>query len=192
MDETTGNLIPNPSHLARLLDGCRQHDRYSQSEVYKLFYRYALTVAQGYSGSVDEAREVVNDAFLRAFTKIHLYDPSMPFKPWLNRVVVHAAIDHYRRYQAKQPQTLEVQEHLLNASNDSTILEKIAVEDLRKAVQKLPPAYRTVLNLFAIEGYEHNEIAKMLGIAEGTSKSNLFKARLRLREILTKLEPKKT
>ena len=105
MEENRDILNPNPSHLARLLDGCRQRDRASQSEVYRLFYRYALTIAQAYSGTMDEAREVVNDAFLRAFTKIEQYDPTLPFKPWFNRVVVHTAIDHYRRYQAKQPQT---------------------------------------------------------------------------------------
>lgn len=184
------NLNPNPSHLARLLDGCRQHDRASQSEVYKLFYRYALTVAQAYASSTDEAREVVNDAFLRAFTKIDHYDPSLSFKPWLNKVVVHAAIDHYRRYQAKQPRTLEIQDQICNFPQGGDVFDKINTEDLLKVVQKLPPAYRAALNLYAIEGYDHAEIASMLGIAEGTSKSNLFKARLRMRELLAQIEPK--
>ncbi len=191
MAENTADLDPNPSHLSRLLDGCRQHDRASQSEVYRLFYRYALTVAQAYAGSTDEAREVVNDAFLRAFTKIHLYDPTLPFKPWFNRVVVRSAIDHYRRYQAKLPQTLELQEQIFNTPGNDNILDKIAIEDLLKVVQKLPPGYRAVLNLFAIEGHDHAEIAAMLGIAQGTSKSNLFKARLRLRQLLTQFEPEK-
>lgn len=184
----------NSAHLSHQLDGCRRHDRASQAEVYRLFYRYALTVARAYAGSMDEAREVVNDAFLRAFTKIEHYDTWQPFKPWFNRVVVHAAIDHYRRYQAKQQKMSdELPLNLPDEGRDSTILEKLSVEETILLVQKLPPAYRTVMSLYAIEGYEHQEIAELLGISEGTSKSNLFKARARLRDFMARRDqPRQT
>lgn len=177
----------NSANLSTHLAGCRRHDRASQAEVYRLFYRYALTVARAYAGAMDEAREVVNDAFLRAFTKIEHYNPEQPFKPWFNRVVVHAAIDHYRRYQVKQQKLSdELPLHLPDDGHDSTVLEKLSIEETLELVQKLPPAYRTVMSLYAIEGYEHQEIAELLGISEGTSKSNLFKARARLRDFMAR------
>lgn len=76
--------------------------------------------------------------------------------------------------------------HLPDEGRDSTILEKLDLEELLELVQKLPPSYRTVMSLFAIEGYEHQEIADLLGISEGTSKSNLFKARARLRDFMAR------
>lgn len=135
-----------------------------------------------YAKDKEEAVELVNDGFMRVFTNIHKYEGSKPFKPWLNTIMINTSIDHYR----KQIKRMEMEE--LNAQHEiedkENILSHIHYEELIKMVQQLSVAYRTVFNLFAIDGYSHEEIASMLSISTGTSKSNLFKAREQLKKML--------
>jgi RNA polymerase sigma factor (sigma-70 family) len=182
--------MSNSGKLDQILEDCRRRDRVAQRLLYEHFYKYAYTVSRAYVNSDLEAREVVNDAFLRVFTKIEHYDANLPFKPWFNRVVVNSAIDYYRKYQSRISEVNELPVNLPEGGFEATILDNLAIEDLLKLIKKLPPAYKMVLNLFAIEGFEHHEIAEKLGISEGTSKSNLFKARMRLREIILQNESK--
>ncbi|HAD12675.1 MAG TPA: RNA polymerase subunit sigma-70 [Saprospirales bacterium] len=173
----------NRKQLALILDGCRRRSLSSQKELYELFYQDIIRVALNYASSLEDAREIVNDVFLKVFNKIDEYDENQPFRPWLNRITVFTAIDYYRKYIRNEPSKddLEPYYELGNANN---VLEQISADDLRNMVQKLSPAYRAVLNLYAIEGYEHHEIAEILGISVGASKSNLFKARARLKMLL--------
>ncbi|MBL7810507.1 MAG: sigma-70 family RNA polymerase sigma factor, partial [Saprospiraceae bacterium] len=119
--------------------------------------------------------------------KMDEYDESQAFKPWLSRITVFTAIDYYRKYIKNEPLKDDLEPHV-DLGDSTDILAQISADDLRKAVQKLSPAYRTVLNLYAIEGYEHHEIAEILGISIGTSKSNLFKARANLKTLLAQNE----
>jgi RNA polymerase sigma-70 factor (ECF subfamily) len=135
-----------------------------------------------YSNDRDEAVEIMNNGFLKVLTNFQKYDPEKPFKPWLSRVMTNTAIDHYRskiKY-AHMADISEADEVYVEAS----VYHKLNYEDLLKLVQRLPPGYRTVFNLYAIDGFNHEEIRKMLSISEGTSKSNLFKARQKLRSYL--------
>lgn len=173
--------------LTQLLEGCQRQDKACQKEIYHIFYNYVLSIAQRYVGSCEEAREVLNDTFFQVFAKIGNYNTAQSFKTWLSRVAMYTAIDHYRKYQQKRPPETDALDTLSHfAISDGSVLDQLAADDLLALVQQLPPSYRMVINLYAVEGYEHAEIAQMLGISEGTSKSNLFKARIKLSLILAK------
>lgn len=169
--------------LKHILTGCLNNDRRSQRALYDRFYGYALSVALPYCSREVEAREVLNDAFLKVFTGISRYDEALPFTPWLRTIVVRTAINHYHKH-LNDIVLYDVIEGLEGSVEDD-FLSKMAAEDVTALVQKLPPAYRLALNLFALEGHTHLEIAEMLGISVGASKSNLSKAREKLKQMMT-------
>jgi RNA polymerase sigma factor (sigma-70 family) len=175
------------NRLALILEGCLRHDRTFQKELYQLFYQYALKVGLNYASSLEEAREVVNDSFLKVFKNINNYNPEQPFKPWFNRIIVFTAIDYYRK-NIKNEIATDDWDAMTDPGYPSDIIAQISADDLRTLVQQLSPAYRAAINLYAIEGYDHNEIAEMLGISVGTSKSNLFKARAKLKILIQQWE----
>ncbi len=174
----------NSTKLNQIIEGCRRRDRVSQHALYELYYSFALSVGRRYVATTDAGREVVNDAFFRVFTKIENYDSAQPFQAWLRKVVVYSAIDHFRKYQRSNLplDDLELAEQAADDGHD--VLDWLSSDELLAHVQQLPPSYRLAINMFAIEGYEHHEIAGMLGISVGASKSNLFKARAKLKEIM--------
>jgi RNA polymerase sigma factor (sigma-70 family) len=169
--------------LEKLIAGCREGEQASQYRLYAHFYNYALSVCYRYASNLEEAKEVLNDAFFKIFTKIDRYNPSYSFKGWLHRVVVNTAIDHYRSQQSKP-----IMQELTIAHGvevETEVIENLTREEVYKMVQLLPRAYRTVFNLFVVEGFSHPEIAEILGITEGASKSNLSKARMKLKLMLS-------
>ncbi|MEQ1744455.1 MAG: RNA polymerase sigma factor [Saprospiraceae bacterium] len=179
----------NNDGLKHLLTGCLNNDRRSQGALYERFYSYALSVALPYCAHEEEAREVVNDAFLKVFTGIGRYDPAFAFATWLRTIVVRTAINRYKSRQNEL--VLYDLTEGLDIPMEDDFLSKMAVEDLLRLVQKLPPAYRMTLNLFALEGFSHAEISEMLGISVGASKSNLSRAKAKLKQMLTDYLPKK-
>ena len=182
----------NNNRFTLIIEGCRRHDRAFQKELYQLFYQYTLKVGLNYASSLEEAREIVNDVFLKVFSKIEQYNPEQSFKPWLNKITVYTAIDYYRKNIKNELVTedLEFMPEVEDTSDNA--LAQISAEELRSLVQQLSPACRAAINLYAIEGYEHHEIAAMLDISVGTSKSNLFKARAKLKTLLQQQEYTKT
>lgn len=169
--------------LKHIVAGCRNNDRGSQKALYDRFYGYALSVALPYCSLETEAREVLNDAFLKVFTGIGRYDENLPFTAWLRTIVVRTAINHYHKH--LKDLVMHDMAEGFNLSVEDDYLSKMAAEDMIALMQKLPPAYRLTLNLFALEGHTHSEIAEMLGISVGTSKSNLSKARAKLKQMMT-------
>ncbi|NJN33600.1 MAG: RNA polymerase sigma factor [Saprospiraceae bacterium] len=168
--------------LERHIEGCRRGERTCQHRVYTHFYGYALSVCSRYASNIEEAKEVLNDAFFKIFTKIDRYNPEFSFKGWLHRIVVNTAIDRYRSRQ-NQPNIEEISyAHSVEAETD--VVENLTREEIFAMVQRLTPAYRTVFNLYVVEGYSHAEIADLLQITEGASKSNLSKARSKLKSML--------
>jgi len=168
--------------LHQLLRGCLKEDRKCQKLLYKAFYGFAMGICLRYAGNRDEAAEVMNQGFFKVFTKLESYDSAKPFKAWLGRIMVNTSIDYYRsNLKMAYADDLEKAEHI---SNGDYADHNIRYEDLLAMVQKLPQAYRTVFNLFAIEGYTHEEIGEMLNINTGTSKSNLHKARQKLKQMI--------
>jgi RNA polymerase sigma factor (sigma-70 family) len=176
-------LIENPEEL---LKASLRGDRKSQELLYRLHYGFAMGICMRYAKSKEEAVEVVNDGFMKVFTKGEQYNPVYPFKAWLRRIMVNAALDYYRSQQ-KYYYHDDIEEAHGLSSNDESALSHLNHEELIGLVQKLSPAYRMTFNLFVIEGYSHEEIAEKMGIAIGTSKSNLARARENLREMLKKV-----
>lgn len=170
---------------------CALNKRESQKIIYSSFYGYAMAICDRYTNKHDDTIEILNDGFLKVFKEIHRFKPSYSdvvssFKGWLRKIIVYTAIDHFRKYHKHQLVTqLDDVVYQIPSLNEDA-LEKIAYEEIIRAIQLLSPAYRTVFNLFVIDGLSHDEIAAELGISTGTSKSNLFKARLQLQKILLK------
>jgi RNA polymerase sigma factor (sigma-70 family) len=168
---------------------CALNNRESQKVIYSSFYGYAMAICDRYTSKQDDAVEILNDGFLKIFKEIHHYKPAYTdvvssFKGWLRKIMVYTAIDHYRKYHKHQMVTQLDDVVYQMASVNEDALDKLSYEEIIRAVQDLSPGYRTVFNLFVIEGLSHDEIAKQLSISIGTSKSNLFKARLQLQKIL--------
>lgn len=170
-----------------LLRACIQGDRDSQKALYKRYYGFAMGICMRYTGGREEAQEVVNDGFLKIFAALHKIDIEQPMKPWIRRVMVNVSIDHFRR-NAKHQNQIDIA-YAAECPVDETAISQLTTAEIMVYVQQLSPAYRTVFNLYVIEGYTHNEIASLLGVSEGASKSNLAKARVKLRKMLESAFP---
>jgi len=166
----------------KLIEGCKRMNRHSQKELYMKYYNQGLKICLRYSNNYDDAIEILNDGFLKVFTKIHLKKKEAPLKNWIMRIMVNTAIDFYRIHLKEL--FMEDIENVQKASELETALEKIGYKELIGLVQKLSLAYRTVFNLFVIDGYSHEEIASQLSISVGASKSNLYKARENLKKMI--------
>lgn len=148
-----------------------------------MFYAYGMSITLRYADSREEAAQILNDAFMKVFNNINKYDTDRPFKPWLRRIIVNTAINHYHKNQ-REEQQVELDSVERKLSREQEILSGISYDEIIEMVQQLSPSYRTVFNLYVIEGFKHKEIAEMLGIAVGTSKSNLAKAKKNLQSIV--------
>ncbi|WP_258100478.1 RNA polymerase sigma factor [Marinoscillum pacificum] len=169
-------------HIASTLKGCAQQKREAQKILYKEFHGYCMSVCLRYGQTRDDAVEIMNDGFLKVFKYIKTFDTKQPFKPWIRKIMINSALDHVKKYQLKLEQ-LEIEAGIREMVQESQ-LDSLNYEDLLELIRKLPIAYRTVFNLHAIEGYKHEEIAEMLEISIGTSKSNYHKAKKKLQELL--------
>jgi len=129
-----------------------------------------------------EAISVVNDSFLKVFRNAKKFNLEEPFKPWFRQIVVNTAINHIKQ-QKKFKQEVSMEE-AKNIASGEEILSYINYKELIALVQSLSAAYRTVFNMYVIDGFKHEEIAKKLGISVSTSKSNLTRARAKLRELV--------
>lgn len=150
-----------------------------------MFYAYGMSICLRYSDSRDQAAEILNDSFMKVFTHIREYDSSRPFKPWLRQIIINTAINHFHKN--KNERTWKELESAQNQlTRDEKIISGISYQEIIELVRQLTPGYRAVFNLYVIEGYTHREIADKLGISEGTSKSNLSKAKRNLQTLLEK------
>lgn len=185
------NTLLSAEELTYHVEACGLNKRESQKILYNSFYGYAMAICDRYTSNEDDAVEILNDGFLKIFREIHHYQPAYAdvissFKGWLRKIMVYTAIDHFRKYQKHQVLTQLDNVVYQVSSAEEDALEKISYEEIIRSVQMLSPGYRTVFNLFVIEGWSHDEIAAHLGISAGTSKSNLSKARRQLQKILFK------
>lgn len=177
--------IDRNNTLEALLEGCRIGNPKSQELLYRQFYGYAMSVCLRYTRTHDEAVEIVNDGFIKVFTHADKVDLTKSFKNWLRRIMVNTALDYYRQnHKHYNHDDIQVAEYSVSDGKDAS--SDLSYQELLGLVQKLSPAYRTVFSLFIIDGYSHEEIGDMLRISVGTSKSNLARARINLREMLSK------
>ena len=135
-----------------------------------------------YSKTHEEAVEILNDGFVKIFSKLDHYTKSLSFKGWFRRIMINAAIDHYRKNE-KHYNNLDIS-YAHYEADAINALDILSEKEIISAIQQLPPSYRMVFNLFVVEGYSHVEIANMLNISVGTSKSNLSVARSKLKKLL--------
>ncbi|GIV35928.1 MAG: DNA-directed RNA polymerase sigma-70 factor [Cyclobacteriaceae bacterium] len=176
--------------MHNLIEGCKRNDRRCQRQLYNAYYGYCFSVCARYCRTSEEAREVTNDGFMKIFQKIDQYKPDTSFKAWIRRIMINASIDHYRKEKKHYyQQTADLVLHKLIVPPDA--VNELSHKELIALVQSLPPAYRMVFNLYAIDGYTHEEIGAILGISAGTSKSNLSKAREQLRRMLEMINKRK-
>ena len=178
--------MEDSQQLIALIDGCRKGDREAQKTLYEHFYGYAMSMCLRYARSREEAREILNDGFMKVFARIDQHDDEGSFKGWLRKIMINTAIDHYRS-NSKHYDHQKIDEstaQIISPGHDS--LGEISYGELIHMIQLLPPSYRTAFNLHVIDGYTHEEISEQLGISVGASKSNLFKARGHLRALLKK------
>jgi len=181
--------LENQDHLRGIVEGCIRGERRSQEALFKQFYGKMMVVCLRYMSDRDTAQEVLQEAFLKVFDKLEVFDFKGSLEGWIRRIVANTAIDALRK--AKRNPFLSDQDtDFKQAARDELVeREELNVIDLKaeiamKAIAKLSPAYRTVFNLFVLEDCTHKEIAELLGISEGTSKSNLAKAKMNLQRIL--------
>ena len=184
------NLL-SADELTYHVEGASLNKRESQKALYSSFYGYAMAICDRYANKQEDAVEILNDGFLKIFREIHHYKPAYTdvvssFKGWLRKIMVYTAIDHFRKNHKHRLVT-----HLDNgvyqvSTMSEDAIDKLSYEEIIRAVQELSPGYRTVFNLFVIEGLSHEEIANQLEVSIGTSKSNLSKARKQLQKILFK------
>jgi len=165
-----------------LIQQCKNGDLKYLEMLYKHFYGYAMGVGLRYSNNRDDALEVVNDAFIKAFGEIKKHDADKPFKPWLRRIVVNTAIDKYRKEKKHLHNVdLDAAEHI---GGQALIIAQLNANDILKLMDTLPQAHRLVFNLYEIDGYDHNEIAAMTGITASSSRVYLARAKEKLRMLI--------
>lgn len=165
-----------------IIQGCiRKKEKY-QELLYKKFFGYALSVALIYNHHRSDALEVVNDSFVKVFSKIGKYDTSKPFPGWLRKIVINTSIDNLRRNN-KDHQFVEADKYPIQ-DDAPTIISHLAAQDIIKILNLLPHYHKTVFCLYEIEGYSHDEIAEQLGIPTSSSRVYLTRAKQQLRELL--------
>jgi RNA polymerase sigma factor (sigma-70 family) len=185
-------LIEENTQIRALIEGCRINDRASQKELYYMLRDYAMKICYRYQNSLEQVEEIMNEGFMKLFKNIHQFEESRhtdilaSMKGWFKRILINTCIDHYRKNAASINGQMLSEDTENIADKQETGLDILAYKEIIAAIRQLSPAYRTVFNLFVIEGLTHEEIAGHLGISVGSSKSNLSKARENLRKILLK------
>ncbi len=142
-----------------------------------------IHVCLRYAKDPDEAKDIVHEGFIKVFKHLAKYQPGTSLNAWIKRIMVNTCIDYYRKASRRRTEDMEKAAHKISTAPDANSV--CGEKEIMKAVQSLSPAYRAVFNLYVVEGFSHREIGEKLGITESTSRSNLVKARMKLRAILT-------
>lgn len=162
-----------------LIQKCTQGDRRAQTDLYNQYAPTMMSICRRYTKNTEEAEEVLINGFVKIFKNISSYTGKGNFEGWMKRIIVNEALNYQKQFKSKWDRVSLLERD--TKTNSSTSDE---AEDLLKMLQSLPTGYQTVFNLYAIEGYKHKEIAKMLNISENTSKSQLRKAKAMLQKII--------
>ena len=172
-----------------LITACINRERKAEYELYKITYRYLMSICIRYVNGQEEAKEMLNVGFLKILSNLEKYKPEIPFKAWIRKVMVNTLIDEYRK-EKKHNEHIEYVEEYHETGDHSevnSIMTKMNVEEIHLLICKLPPMSQRVFNLFVIDGFSHKEIAQLLGMTEGTSKWHLNSSREKLKEMLQKI-----
>jgi RNA polymerase sigma-70 factor (ECF subfamily) len=179
--------------LKTLINGCIGNHRKSQEHIYKMFYGKMMAVCRRYTNNEDQAKDILQDGFIKLFKSLEKFNFVGSFEGWVRRIMVNTAIDYVRKSKndfllANENQSVEDSQDTIMADEEveEPVEMSLNVNDVRTGMEQLSTAYRTVFNLYVFENFSHQDIADALEISVGTSKSNLAKARANLKKILTK------
>ena len=176
-------LFGNRKHLdsqeKEWIEGAKQGDRKSQKAIYDLLSGKMMAVCLRYMGDREAAEDILQDGFVTLFSKLDSYSGMGSFEGWARKIFVNTALMSLRKKDALK-NTEDVSAAWGIFSDDPTVIQKISCDDLMKMIAALPPGFRTVFNMYVIEGFSHKEIAEALGISETTSRSQLQRARMLL------------
>lgn len=168
-----------------LIDGCLNNDRKAQKLLYEKYSSKMFGVCMRYAKSKEEAEDILSDSFVQVFVKLSSFKREGSFEGWIRRIVVNTSITAYRN-NLKFNLNDEISEvHQLSDDNE-TAIDLLNVQQIKSIIQQMPDGYRMIFNLYVIEGYNHREIAELIGINEGTSKSQFSKAKKWLQNRLIK------
>ncbi|MBN2670009.1 MAG: sigma-70 family RNA polymerase sigma factor [Bacteroidales bacterium] len=185
--------LSDPKDIKEVIDGCIKGNRKYQEILHKSFYSKMLVACLRYASHRAEAEDLLHDGFIKVYQKLSHYNYQGSFEGWIRRIIVNNSIDYLRK---KKEFTIDFDgenEYLLNKYDDhEDVHEEIRLTNYKaqqiiEAIQQLTPAYKAVFNMYVLEDLSHKEIAEELGISIGTSKSNLSKAKVKIKEILERM-----
>jgi RNA polymerase sigma factor (sigma-70 family) len=186
------NMIPSKNLTSTseskeflLIAACLRDERWAQKELYESYYGKLLAVCVRYSNNYEDARDILNEGFVKVFRYLERYQVGTSLESWMKRIMINTSIDFYRKEIRHRSEDIDTAQY--KVVEDKDVISNFTAQEILKSIQKLPPAYRAVFNLYAIEGYSHKEVAESLGITESTSRSNLVKARTKLKALLEEL-----
>ena len=170
---------------AQMVEGCQKNDPRFQKLVYDKFGGTMLGVCMRYANNRYEAEDILQEGFIKVFTKCKSFKSQGSFEGWIRRVMVTTSLEYYRK-NLKSNLMVDIDDHHESLKGDSLVFTDYDTQKLLDAIKSLSHGYRMVFNLYVVEGYNHKEIGEMLGISEGTSKSQLARSKGVLKEILRK------
>ncbi len=170
-----------------LLKGCLENDRKSQKLLYRKYFKPMFRICLSYSGDKDEAKDILQDAFVKVFTNLEQYNFKGSLEAWIRRIVTNTAIDYFR---SKKRLIFKDEFHEETEDDELNFIEsgEITTDLILFYIKQLPDGARVIFNLYAVEGMSHKEISLKLGITEGTSKSQYKRARTLLKKWITEYE----
>ena len=174
--------LPANFNENKLIRACIRNERWAQKMIYEEYYSSMMGVCLRYASNEEDALDILHEGFIKVFKHISKYKAGTSLHAWIRRVMVNTAIDYYRK--AIRRRTEDITEAYSVRSKDADAISQYSEKEILKVIQQLSPAYRTVFNMYVVEGFSHKEIADKLNITESTSRSNLVKARSRLKELL--------
>ncbi|WEK19257.1 MAG: RNA polymerase sigma factor [Candidatus Pedobacter colombiensis] len=170
-------------HIA-LVDQCRKGDRKAQFEIYKLYSKAMYNVAYRIVNFEEEAEDILQESFLDVFTRIDSFRGETTFGLWLKQIVINKSINQLRKRKVDFVNIDEMD--IVEDEDDGLFGLELKAEEIRQAIMSLPDKHRVILSLYLLEGYDHSEIAHVLKISEGTSRSQFMRAKLKLNDFLIK------
>ena len=169
-------------HESDYIEACARNERWAQEVIYKEFYPSMMAICLRYSNNKEDALDILHEGFIKVFKHIGKFKQGTSLGAWIKRIMVNTAIDFYRKNVRRRTEDLDTVYDMSSSAPDA--ISQMSAQDILNCLQKLTPSYRTVFNLYVIEGYSHKEISEKLDISESTSRSNLVKARGKLKTLL--------
>jgi RNA polymerase sigma-70 factor (ECF subfamily) len=168
-----------------IIDQCREGNQKAQFQLYKLYYKPMYSVCMRIINNDADAEDVMQEAFLKAFTKMDTYKGEVSFGAWLKKIVINRSLDYLKKRKVKFEEINEKTNKIIDYQMET---KEVNMKVIKDAIQKLPDGYRVVLSLYLIEGYDHEEISEILGISNSNSRTQFLRAKNKLREILKDTE----